>query len=105
VAELTAVLVSAFKIAWTDYYGQREGDDLLSKEVARPALAKFLVGKTREGIVDEAGLAAVGLQFLIDLETAEISTDDAASESASWQLSGTATARFIVEARIRLQMK
>jgi hypothetical protein len=109
-AELTAVLVSAFKVAWIDYYGRPEGDCALSIEVARPALARFLVEKSREGMTDEAALAAAGLQFLISLEMAESATDSASSELASselpsWHVSGKGTARFMVQGRIRLQMK
>jgi len=104
-SELTAVLVSAFKVAWIDYYGQPDGDCALSIEVARPALARFLVEKSREGITDEAALAAAGLQFLISLERADSPTASASSESPSWHLSGTGTARFMVQGRIRLQMK
>lgn len=107
-AELTKVLVSAFKVAWIDYYGRPEGDSALSIEVARPALAKFLVDKSREGITDEADLAAAGLQFLISLETADRPADSPSSEppeTPSWHLSGKATARFLVEGRVRLQLK
>jgi|SRR5690242_1916327 hypothetical protein len=107
-AELTKVLVSAFKVAWIDYYGRPEGDSALSIEVARPALARFLVDKSREGITDEASLAAAGLQFLISLEMEDGPTDSPPSETPetpSWHLSGTATARFLVQGRIRLQMK
>ncbi|WP_407158806.1 hypothetical protein [Bradyrhizobium sp. STM 3557] len=104
-AELTKVLVSAFKVAWIDYYGRPEGDCALSIEVARPALARFLVEKSREGITDEASLAAAGLQFLISLEMADRPSDSASSEPSTWHVSGNGTARFLVQGRIRLQMK
>jgi len=97
--------VSAFKVAWIDFYGRTESDRSLSIEIARPALARFLVEKSREGITDEATLAAAGLQFLISLETANGPTDDTPAEPPSWHLSGNGTARFIAQGRIRLQMK
>ena len=104
-AELTAILVSAFKVAWIEYYRRPENDCVLSKEVARPALAKFLVEKSRDGLADEGALAVAGLQFLIALETTDGSTEHTPLEAPSWHLSGKTTAHFVLQARIRLQMK
>jgi hypothetical protein len=67
--DLPAILARAFVQAWQGYYlpGRR---DAISEEIARPALAKHLVARTKEGVVEEAALAEAGLRHLNGL-TAE----------------------------------
>ena len=60
-------LVRAFKAVW-DHYFQPGRDSGVLECLARPALAEFLVEKSRQGIDDEPSLAAAGLQFLFSLE-------------------------------------
>jgi hypothetical protein len=62
------LLVRAFKTAWVEYYQSPDRDGAISKESARPALAQFLVDKSREGLTDETALAVAGLEFLLSLE-------------------------------------
>jgi hypothetical protein len=61
--DLPAILARAFVQAWQGYYlpGRR---DAISVEIARPALAKHLVARTKEGVVEEAALAEAGLRHL-----------------------------------------
>jgi hypothetical protein len=61
--DLPAILARAFVQAWQGYYlpGRR---DTISEEIARPALAKHLVARTKEGMVEEATLAEAGLRHL-----------------------------------------
>jgi hypothetical protein len=61
--DLPAILARAFVQAWQGYYlpGRR---DAISEEIARPALAKHLVARTKEGVVEEAALAEAGLRHL-----------------------------------------
>lgn len=64
--DLPAILARAFVQAWQGYYlPQRR--DTISEEVARPALAKHLVARTKEGVVEEAALAESGLRHLNSL--------------------------------------
>lgn len=66
--DLPAILARAFVQAWQSYYvaGRREA---ISEEIARPALAKHLVVMAKEGVSEEATLAAAGLQLLNSLTT------------------------------------
>ena len=64
------LLVRAFTAAWERYF-QAGSDGRVSKSLARPALSEFLVSKFREGVDDEPGLAAAGLEFLFSLEDAQ----------------------------------
>ena len=62
----TLLLARAFDLAWEQYYGPgSEGP--LAEEVARPALAKFLVEMAKSGINEEGALAAAGVLHLISL--------------------------------------
>jgi hypothetical protein len=64
--DLTLLLARAFDLAWEQYYGpNREGP--LPEEIARPALAKFLVDMARSGIREERALAASGILHLVAL--------------------------------------
>jgi hypothetical protein len=65
--EQISVLVRAFKAAW-EFYFQPDRSTSVLECLARPALAQFLVDKTREGMTDEPSLAAAGLEFLFSLE-------------------------------------
>jgi hypothetical protein len=65
--EQISVLVRAFKAAW-EFYFQPDRSTSVLECLARPALAQFLVDKTKEGITDEPSLAAAGLEFLFSLE-------------------------------------
>jgi hypothetical protein len=65
--EQISILVRAYKAAW-EFYFQPDRDTSVLECLARPALAQFLVDKTKEGITDEPSLAAAGLEFLFSLE-------------------------------------
>ena len=88
------LLCRAFKAAW-EYYFQPSRNGGVLECLARPALARFLAEKTREGITDEPSLAAAGLQFLFSLE------DDPPEETVdepdvSWNLHlKNASAHFV----------
>jgi hypothetical protein len=101
----TDLLVGAFKIAWTDYY-QFGRNDAVSPETARPALAQFLVDKTREGMADEAALAAAGLDFLFSLEAPLAELVDARVPSINgdqWNMRlGNVAARFVRVQHVRM---
>src|SRR6185312_7764303 len=58
-SEHIEVLVSAFKVAWNQYF-QADRNRRVLECLARPALAEFLVGKVKEGIRDLPTLAAAG---------------------------------------------
>jgi hypothetical protein len=64
--DLPAILARAFVRAWQSYYlpGRR---DTISEETARPALAKHLVAMAKDGLNEEAALAAAGLRHLDSL--------------------------------------
>jgi hypothetical protein len=64
--ELTLLLARAFDLAWEQYYGPNH-DGALPEEIARPALAKFLVDMANSGIRDESALAASGILHLVAL--------------------------------------
>jgi len=106
-SEQTARLVSAFKAVWIEYYQfGREGS--VSQDIARPALAQFLVDKAREGISDEAALAEAGLYFLFSLETPpDHPVDDPASSAAQplWSMClENAGAQFIPMGFVRFKV-
>jgi hypothetical protein len=64
--DLKMVLARAFDRAWNRYYlPDRIGT--ISEEIARPSLAKHLVAMVKEGVNEEAALAAGGLLHLISL--------------------------------------
>jgi hypothetical protein len=65
--EHISALVRAFQAAW-DFYFVPDRNAPILECLARPALAQFLVNKTKEGMIDEADLAAAGLEFLFSLE-------------------------------------
>ena len=64
--DLPAILARAFVQAWQSYYVPGR-HDVISEEAARPALAKYLVAIAKEGINEEAILAAAGLRHLNSL--------------------------------------
>jgi hypothetical protein len=98
-------LVRAFKAAW-DHYFQPGRDSGVLECLARPALAEFLVEKSRQGIDDEPSLAAAGLQFLFSLE--DDSLEDIVDEPVGvpdfpWNMYlKNAAARFAPIGRVRL---
>ena len=64
--DLTMILARAFDRAWKRYYlPDRIGT--ISEEIARHSLAKHLVAMVKEGVKEEAALAAGGLLHLISL--------------------------------------
>jgi hypothetical protein len=63
----TDLLVRAFQAAW-DHYFRPGRDGGVLECLARPALARFLVERRKEGMTDEPSLAAAGLQYLFSLE-------------------------------------
>ena len=65
--EHIGILVRAFEAAWEFYFRPDRNTPVLEC-LARPALAQFLVNKTKEGMTDEPSLAAAGLEFLFSLE-------------------------------------
>jgi hypothetical protein len=62
----TLLLARAFDLAWEQYYGP-DHDGPLSEEIARPALAKFLVDIAKSGVKEENALAACGVLHLVAL--------------------------------------
>jgi len=64
--DLTLLLACAFDLAWEQYYGPGRAG-ALSEEVARPALAKFLVEMGKSGVREEGALAASGVLHLVGL--------------------------------------
>jgi len=74
--EQISVLVRAFKAAW-EFYFQPDRNTSVLECLARPALAQFLVDKTKEGITDEPSLAAAGLEYLFSLEDPPEDLEDA----------------------------
>jgi hypothetical protein len=61
--DLPGILARAFVQAWQSYYlpGRR---NTISEDTARPALARYLVARAKEGIIEEITLAAAGLRHL-----------------------------------------
>ena len=97
------VLVRAFKAAWQFHFhaGRHSG---IAESAARPALAQFLVDKTREGVVDEPSLAAAGIEFLVSLDSQpEEAADEALDEPhVCWTVRlEKASARFAPVGRVR----
>jgi hypothetical protein len=64
--DFTLLLARAFDLAWEQYYGPDHMGPL-SEEVARPALAKFLVEMAKSGVKEEGALAACGVLHLVGL--------------------------------------
>jgi hypothetical protein len=64
--DLTLLLARAFDLAWEQYY-EADNDRALPEEVARPALAKFLVDMARNGVKEERALVASGILHLVAL--------------------------------------
>ncbi len=63
--ELKLMLARAFDRAWARYY--RPGRVRISPEVARPALANYLVQMAKDGVIDEDKLVAEGVQHLFSI--------------------------------------
>ena len=63
--DLTLVLARAFDRAWARYY--LPGRVTISQDVARPALANYLVQMAKDGVTEEGPLAAAGVLHLISL--------------------------------------
>jgi len=103
-SEQISVLVRAFKAAW-EFYFQPDRNTSVLECLARPALAQFLVEKTKEGITDEPSLAAAGLEFLFSLEDPpEDLVDEPADEpdfSRNVLHLENAAARFVPISRVR----
>lgn len=64
--EFSLLLARAFDLAWEEYYGPDYAGPL-SEEIARPALAKFLVDMAKSGVREEKALAACGILHLVAL--------------------------------------
>ena len=63
--DLKLVLARAFDRAWARYY--QPGRVTISQDVARPALASYLVQMAKDGVTEEGPLAAAGVLHLISL--------------------------------------
>jgi hypothetical protein len=102
-SEQVDMLVRAFKIAWVDYYQDPGRRGAVAQDSARPALAQFLVDRSRDGLTDEADLVAAGLKFLISLEEPAPSDGVIDTPRASWNVRlENAGARFVSVGRVRL---
>jgi hypothetical protein len=100
------VLVRSFKATWAFYFRPDRNTAVL-ESLARPALAQFLVDKTREGMTDEPSLAAAGLEFLFSLEDDPLEDDVdelAGVPEFTWNVLylKNAGARFAPVGRVRL---
>jgi hypothetical protein len=102
--EQISVLVRAFKAAW-EFYFQPDRNTSVLECLARPALAQFLVAKTKEGITDEPSLAAAGLEFLFSLEDPPEDIVDGSADQPDFAWNGlhheNAVARFVPLNRVR----
>ena len=63
--ELKLLLARAFDRAWARYY--RPGRVTISPEIARPALANYLVRRAKDGVTEEDRLTGGGLMYLISI--------------------------------------
>jgi hypothetical protein len=63
------LLARAFDLAWGQFYGSDESGPL-PEDIARPALAKFLVDMAKSGVREEKALAAAGILRLVALTMA-----------------------------------
>jgi len=63
--DLKLVLARAFDLAWARYF--LPGRVTISQDVARPALANYLVQMAKDGVTEEGALAAAGVLHLISL--------------------------------------
>jgi hypothetical protein len=63
---LTLLLARAFDRAWMRYYGPK-ATGTIPEEIARPELAQHLVKMAKDGVTDEAALAAAGVLHLLAL--------------------------------------
>jgi hypothetical protein len=97
--DLVEILARAFDAAWQDYYG-RPGCGTLPQEMARSALASFLVARAKDGMTDEAAMAAAGLEHLISL--LPIEPDQTQAEKDVWRLGCIGRARFSDMWRVRI---
>jgi hypothetical protein len=100
--DLVEILARAFDAAWQDYYGEpRSG--ALPEATARPSLAGFLVARAKEGMTDEAAMAAAGLEHLISLTPVEANELSGERAMDAWRLScSRSSARFGDLWRIRI---
>ena len=94
--DLPKVLARSFMRAWERYYLSDRGDKI-SEEVARPSLAKHLVGMANDGVHEEDALAAGGFQHLISL----------GADEPSWRdfPPAVAHARFLHQWKIRMPFR
>jgi hypothetical protein len=60
------LLALAFDRAWKRYYRRRR-IDAVSEDVARPALAKHLIARAKEGVISPDALAEGGFKHLVSL--------------------------------------
>ena len=63
--DLKLVLARAFDLAWARYF--LPGRVTISQDIARPALANYLVQMAKDGVTEEGPLAAAGVLHLISL--------------------------------------
>jgi len=61
------LLARAFDLAWEQFYGSSVNSAPLPEDIARPALAKFLVDMAKSGVREENALAAAGVLHLVAL--------------------------------------
>lgn len=94
--DLPKVLARSFIRAWECYYLSDRSNKVL-EEVARPSLAKHLVGMANEGVQEEAALVAGGLQHLISL----------GGDASAWREfpPAVANAKFLHQWKIRLPFR
>jgi hypothetical protein len=66
--EFKLLLARAFDLAWEQFY-ESDHSGPLPEDIARPALAKFLVEMAKSGVREEKALAASGILHLVALTT------------------------------------
>jgi hypothetical protein len=64
--EFKLLLARAFDLAWEQFYGP-DNSGPLPKDIARTALAEFLVDMAKSGVREEKALAASGTLHLVAL--------------------------------------
>jgi hypothetical protein len=100
--DLVEILARAFDAAWQGYYREYRSASL-PEEIARPALAGFLVKSAKDGMTDEAVMAAAGLEHLISLTPAEPNGISGERAVGIWHLSCNGSgARFSNFWRVRI---
>lgn len=64
--EFKMLLARAFDLAWEQFYGP-DNSGPLPEDIARPALARFLVEMAKSGVKEEKALASAGILHLVAL--------------------------------------